>query len=180
MNCVFKENRSTSSSELRLRIPLRKFSSAGLPSPRLCMAGMVERKSFAIFSRTAAALRPFAWSSRNASDPSTPSIPSRTWAVSIWRWPSLSVSFAVSFNTVLQSVVSGISTEVEIRSLCVICRSTSARISSSMCPCPKNIVTSGRSSRNNPSRRCSVSMEGLPYRLASKRAKKISRRALSV
>ncbi len=80
----------------------------------------------------------------------------------------------------LHSALNGTSTEVEIRSRIVMRASISLRIDSIDPCCRRNRLASALSSRIKPSSKCSVSMYGLPYWLASYLAKNMTRRAFSV
>src|SRR5215469_9332649 len=95
-------------------------------------------------------------------------------------WPKRSASSAAMFRMRLHSALRGTSTEVEMRSRIVIRASISFRMDS-MEPCwRRKRLARALSSRIKPRSKCSVSMYGLPYWLASYLAKKITRRAFSV
>src|SRR5437667_5094915 len=95
-------------------------------------------------------------------------------------WPRRSASSAAIFRMRLHSALSGTSTEVEMRSRIVMRASISLRIDS-IEPCwRRKRLARALSSRIKPSSRCSVSMYGLPYWLASYLAKNMTRRAFSV
>src|SRR5260221_11559820 len=80
----------------------------------------------------------------------------------------------------LHSALRGTSTDVEMRSRIVMRASISLRIDS-IEPCwRRKRLARALSSRIKPSSKCSVSMYGLPYWLASYLAKKMTRRAFSV
>ena len=94
--------------------------------------------------------------------------------------PRRSASSPAILRMRLHSALSGTSTDVEIRSRMVMRASISLRIDS-MEPCwRKKRLARALSSRIRPSNRCSVSMYGLPYWLASYLAKNMTRRAFSV
>src|ERR1700732_4465306 len=95
-------------------------------------------------------------------------------------WPRRSASSAAMFRMRLHSALSGTSTEVEMRSRMVMRASISFRMDSIEPCCRRKRFASALSSRIKPSSKCSVSMYGLPYWLASYRAKKMTRRAFSV
>src|SRR6266702_1269238 len=107
-------------------------------------------------------------------------IPSSRCSVATCFTPSRSASSAAIFRIRLHSALSGTSTEVEMRSRMVIRASISLRMDSIEPCCRRKRLASALSSRIKPSKRCSVSMYGLPYWLASYRAKKMTRRAFSV
>src|SRR5439155_16205690 len=89
-------------------------------------------------------------------------------------------SSAAMFRMRLHSALSGTSTDVEMRSRMVMRASISLRIDS-IEPCwRRKRLASALSSRIKPSSKCSVSMYGLPYWLASYLAKNMTRRAFSV
>src|SRR5712691_2527450 len=95
-------------------------------------------------------------------------------------WPRRSASSAAILRMRLHSALSGTSTEVEMRSRIVMRASISLRIDS-IEPCwRRKRLARALSSRMRPSSRCSVSMYGLPYWLASYLAKNMTRRAFSV
>src|SRR6266700_867062 len=95
-------------------------------------------------------------------------------------WPRRSASSAAILRMRLNSALSGTSTDVEMRSRMVMRASISLRIDS-IEPCwRRKRLASALSSRIRPSSKCSVSMYGLPYWLASYLAKNITRRAFSV
>ena len=107
-------------------------------------------------------------------------IPSSKCSVATCFTPSRSASSAAIFRMRLHSALKGTSTEVEMRSRIVMRASISFRMDSIDPCCRRNRLARALSSRIKPSKRCSVSMYGLPYWLASYRAKKITRRAFSV
>ena len=107
-------------------------------------------------------------------------IPSSKCSVATCFTPSRSASSAAIFRMRLHSALKGTSTEVEMRSRMVMRASISFRMDSIDPCCRRNRLARALSSRIKPSKRCSVSMYGLPYWLASYRAKKITRRAFSV
>ena len=107
-------------------------------------------------------------------------IPSSKCSVPTCLCPSRSASSADMFRMRLHSALSGTSTEVEMRSRIVMRASISLRIDSIDPCCRKKRFASALSSRIKPSSKCSVSMYGLPYWLASYRAKNMTRRAFSV
>src|SRR6266404_3249838 len=95
-------------------------------------------------------------------------------------WPRRSASSAAILRIRLHSALSGTSTDVEMRSRMVMRASISFRIDS-IEPCwRRKRFASALSSRIRPSNKCSVSMYGLPYWLASYLAKNMTRRAFSV
>src|ERR1700674_841473 len=107
-------------------------------------------------------------------------MPSNKCSVPTCLWPRRSASSAAIFRMRLHSALSGTSTEVEMRSRIVMRASISLRIDS-IEPCwRRKRFARALSSRIKPSRRCSVSMYGLPYWLASYLAKNMTRRAFSV
>src|SRR5215470_9840465 len=107
-------------------------------------------------------------------------IPSSKCSVPTCFTPSPSASSAAMFRMRLHSALNGTSTEVEMRSRIVMRASISLRIDSIDPCCRRNRFASALSSRIKPSKRCSVSMYGLPYWLASYLAKNMTRRAFSV
>src|SRR5216684_916696 len=107
-------------------------------------------------------------------------IPSSKCSVPTCLWPSRSASSAAILRMRLHSALNGTSTEVEIRSRIVMRASISLRIDSIDPCCRRNRLASALSSRIKPSSKCSVSMYGLPYWLASYLAKNMTRRAFSV
>src|SRR5260221_5875342 len=107
-------------------------------------------------------------------------IPSSRCSVPTCLWPRRSASSAAMFRMRLHSALRGTSTEVEMRSRMVMRASISLRMDS-IEPCwRRKRLARALSSRIKPSKRCSVSMYGLPYWLASYLAKKMTRRAFSV
>src|SRR6202171_2780279 len=107
-------------------------------------------------------------------------IPSSRCSVPTCLTPRRSASSPAIFKMRLHSALRGTSTDVEMRSRMVMRASISLRIDS-MEPCwRRKRLARALSSRIKPSNRCSVSMYGLPYWLASYRAKKMTRRAFSV
>src|SRR5215831_2292565 len=107
-------------------------------------------------------------------------IPSRRCSVPTCLWPRRSASSAAMFKMRLHSALRGTSTEVEMRSRIVMRASISLRMDS-MEPCwRRKRLARALSSRIKPRSKCSVSIYGLPYWLASYLAKKITRRAFSV
>src|SRR3989442_4048756 len=80
----------------------------------------------------------------------------------------------------LHSWLIGTSTEVGMRLQMVMRDSISLRMDSAQLCGGKKRMARALSSRIRPSKRCSLSMYELPYRLASYRAKKMTRRAFSL
>src|SRR5215469_12200617 len=107
-------------------------------------------------------------------------IPNRRCSVPTCLWPRRSASSAAMFRMRLHSALRGTSTEVEMRSRIVMRASISLRIDSMEPCCRRKRLARALSSRIKPSNRCSVSMYGLPYWLASYLAKNMTRRAFSV
>src|SRR3989454_485498 len=131
-------------------------------------------------SRIAVRRRPRSWRISAPKHFSSRRIPRSRCSVPTCLWPRRSASSVARFRMRLHSAERGTSTDVEMRSRMVMRDSISFRMDS-MEPCwRRNRLASALSSRIRPSRRCSVSMYGLPYWLASYRAKKITRRAFSV
>ena len=107
-------------------------------------------------------------------------MPSSKCSVPTCLCPSRSASSVAKFRICLDSWLSGTSTEVEMRSRMVMRCSISLRMDSIEPWERKKRFANALSSRIRPSNRCSVSMYGDPYWLASYRAKNMTRRAFSV
>src|SRR6266568_3663617 len=107
-------------------------------------------------------------------------MPRRRCSVPTCLWPRRSASSAAMLRMRLHSALSGTSTDVEMRSRMVMRASISFRIDSIEPCCRRKRLARALSSRIKPSKRCSVSMYGLPYWLASYLAKNMTRRAFSV
>src|SRR5229473_8067229 len=174
----------------------RPTSGSSVPSPAACVRSRLNSASSEVsFGRVAVVFSPEvrANSSRSEesrsprsikiSEPkhfSSRRIPSSRCSVPTCLCPSRSASSAAMFRMRLHSALSGTSTEVEMRSRIVMRASISLRIDS-IEPCwRRKRLASALSSRIKPSSRCSVSMYGLPYWLASYLAKNMTRRAFSV
>src|SRR5215469_10562573 len=107
-------------------------------------------------------------------------MPSKRCSVPTCLWPKRSASSAAMFRMRLHSALRGTSTDVEMRSRMVMRASISLRMDS-IEPCwRRKRLARALSSRIRPSSKCSVSIYGLPYWLASYLAKNMTRRAFSV
>ncbi len=107
-------------------------------------------------------------------------MPSNRCSVPTCLCPRRSASSVAKFKMRFDSWLRGTSTEVEMRSRIVMRCSISLRMDSIEPWERRKRLARALSSRINPSNRCSVSMYGDPYWLASYRAKNITRRAFSV
>src|SRR5882724_10489675 len=180
----------------RYTSPSRPTSGSSAPSPAACVRSRLNSASSEVsLGRAAVAFSPDvrANSSRNVDSRSPRSInisapkhfssrrmPSSKCSVPTCLCPSRSASSAAILRMRLHSALSGTSTVVEIRSRIVIRASISLRMDSIEPCCRRNRFASALSSRIKPSSKCSVSMYGLPYWLASYLAKNMTRRAFSV
>src|SRR5882757_832225 len=176
--------------------PSRPTSGSREPSEAACVRSRLNSASSEVsFGRAVVVFSPDvrASSSRNVERRSPRSIkisapkhfssrkmPSRRCSVPTCFTPSRSASSPAILRMRLHSALSGTSTDVEMRSRMVMRASISLRIDS-IEPCwRRKRFASALSSRIKPSSKCSVSMYGLPYWLASYLAKNMTRRAFSV
>src|SRR5713226_2338048 len=174
----------------------RPTSGSSEPSDAACVRSRLNSASSEVsFGRAAAVFSPDvrASSSRRVESRSPRSIkisapkhfssrrmPRSRCSVPTCLWPRRSASSAAILRMRLHSALSGTSTDVEMRSRMVMRPSISLRIDS-IEPCwRRKRLASALSSRIKPSSKCSVSMYGLPYWLASYLAKNMTRRAFSV